>query len=136
MNLPEGRFANPKVRDQLSRLCLNGSDKIPKFILGSLRDKLAQGESITYLSFAIALWLRYLNGTDDQGQPLPIDDPMSPLLTEKALIGKDDPTLLLNIEKIFGNLSEPSAFVATVTHHLQQLYALGTWETVSRLLSN
>lgn len=130
------RFANPKVRDQLSRLCLNGSDKIPKFILGSLRDKLAQGESVTYLSFAIALWFRYLNGTNEQGHPLPIDDPMASMLTEKALVGKDDPTPLLNIKTIFGSLSESSVFVTAVAHHLQQLYALGTQETLSRLLSN
>jgi mannitol 2-dehydrogenase len=130
------RFGNPKVRDQLSRLCLNGSDKIPKFILGSLRDKLAQGESVTYLSFAIALWFRYLTGTDEQGRSLPIDDPIADLLTEKALMGKDDPTPLLAIETIFGNLSESSAFVTAVSHHLQQLYALGTRVTLSRLLSN
>ena len=30
------RFSNPKVRDQLTRLCLNSSDKLPKFVLGSL----------------------------------------------------------------------------------------------------
>ncbi|MGJ3249272.1 MAG: mannitol dehydrogenase family protein [Elainellaceae cyanobacterium] len=129
------RFANTKVRDQLSRLCLNGSDKLPKFILGSLRDKLTQDESITYLSFEIALWFRYLNGTDEQGRSLPIDDPMASLLTEKALIGKDDPTPLLTIETIFGDLSDSSAFVTAVTHHLRQLYALGTRETLSRLLS-
>ena len=129
------RFANPKVRDQLSRLCLNGSDKIPKFILGSLRDKLAQGGSVTHLSFAIALWLRYLNGQDEQNQPFPIDDPMAQMLTEKALAGKDDPMPLLSIEKIFGNLSNSPALVAAVTHHLQQLYALGARETLSRLLS-
>ncbi len=128
------RFSNPKVRDQLSRLCLNGSDKIPKFILGSLRDELAEGGSITYLSFAIALWFRYLNGQDEQNKPLPIDDPMAQLLTEKALAGKNDPTLLLNIETIFGALSKSPALVAAVTHHLQQLYALGTKETLSRLL--
>ncbi|MEO1070538.1 MAG: mannitol dehydrogenase family protein, partial [Cyanobacteria bacterium J06638_6] len=130
------RFANPKVRDQLSRLCLNGSDKIPKFMLGSLRNKLSQGESITYLSFAIALWFRYLIGTDEQGQPLPIDDPMAPLLTEKALLGKDDPTPLLSIGQIFGSLSDSPTFVTTVTHHLELLYALGTQATLSRLLSN
>ncbi|WP_346293050.1 mannitol dehydrogenase family protein [Sphaerothrix gracilis] len=127
------RFANTKVRDQLSRLCLNGSDKIPKFILGSLRDKLAQDGAITYLSFAIALWFRYLNGKDEQGQSLPINDPMATLLTEKALMGKDDPTPLLSISQIFGNLSNSREFITAVTHHLQQLYALGTQETVSRL---
>jgi len=26
------RFSNPKVQDQLSRLCLNSSDKLPKFV--------------------------------------------------------------------------------------------------------
>lgn len=129
------RFGNPKVRDQLSRLCLNGSDKIPKFILGSLRDKLTRGESITYLSFAIAVWFRYLNGKDDQGKLLPVDDPMATLLTEKALAGKSDPMPLLKVEKIFGDLSHSSTIVAAVTHHLQQLYVLGSQETLSRLLS-
>ena len=129
------RFANPKVHDQLARLCLNGSDKVPKFTLGSLRDKLEQGGSVTYLSFAIALWFRYLNGTNEQGQPMPIDDPMASLLTEKALMGKDDPTPLLNIETIFGKLPESSAFVTAVTSHLQQLYAIGTRETASSLLN-
>ncbi|MEM8809754.1 MAG: mannitol dehydrogenase family protein [Cyanobacteria bacterium P01_G01_bin.38] len=130
------RFSNPKVRDQLARLCLNSSDKLPKFLLGSLRDKLEQGGSIEYLSFAIAAWFRYLNGTDEQGQPLPIDDPMASQLTEKALIGKDNPTPLLTLETLFGDLSNSPAFVTAVTHHLQALYALGTRETLSRLLSN
>lgn len=130
------RFSNPKVRDQLARLCLNSSNKLPKFLLGSVRDKLEQEGSIEYLSFAIALWFRYLNGTDEQGQSLPIDDPMASQLTEKALIGKDDPTPLLTIEALFGDLSNSPAFVTAVTHHLQELYALGTRETLSRLLSN
>ena len=130
------RFSNPKVRDQLSRLCLNGSDKIPKFVLGSLRDKLTQGEPVTYLSFAIALWFRYLNGQDEQNRPLPIDDPMAQQLTKAALAGKDDPTPLLNIEAIFGDLSDSTVFVATVTHHLQQLYTLGTQEVLLKLVSD
>ena len=130
------RFSNPKVQDQLSRLCLNSSDKLPKFVLGSLRDKLEQDGSVEYLSFTIAAWFRHLNGADKQGQPLPIDDPMADILKEKALAGKDDPTPLLNIETIFGNLSKSSVFVTAVTHHLQQLYSLGTEETLSRLLSD
>lgn len=31
------RFSNPKIRDQLARLCLNSSAKLPKCALGSLR---------------------------------------------------------------------------------------------------
>ena len=130
------RFSNPKVRDQLSRLCLNSSDKLPKFVLGSLRDKLEQGGSIEYLSFTIAAWFRYLSGADEQGHPLPVDDPMAATLKEKASAGKDNPMPLLNIETIFGNLSDSSVFMTAVIHHLQQLYSLGTEETLSRLLSD
>jgi mannitol 2-dehydrogenase len=56
------RFSNPKIRDRLPRLCLNGAAKIPKFVLGSLRDKLQLGGAIYYLSLTIAAWCLYLNG--------------------------------------------------------------------------
>ncbi|MEO0827157.1 MAG: mannitol dehydrogenase family protein [Cyanobacteria bacterium J06642_9] len=130
------RFSNPKVRDQLSRLCLNSSDKLPKFVLGSLRDRLKQGGSIEFLSFTIAAWCRYLNGEDEQGQPLPIDDPMTDTLIEKAQSGGHDPTQLLNMQNLFGDLSKSVNFTASVTKYVQQLYALGTEAVLTSLLSN
>ena len=129
------RFSNPKVRDQLSRLCLNSSDKLPKFLLGSLRDNLKQGGSIEYLSFTIAAWFRYLNGKDEQGQPLPINDPMADILTKQAQTAGSDPIELLNIRTLFGNLPESARFTESVTHHLQQLYTLGTQRALTKLLS-
>ncbi|MGB3292831.1 MAG: mannitol dehydrogenase family protein [Phormidesmis sp.] len=130
------RFSNPKVRDQLSRLCLNGSDKLPKFVLGSLRDKLDRGGAIDYLSFVIAVWFRYLQGQDEQGQPLQIDDPMADILTERAKRGGKDPTALLSMTELFGDLSQSPRFTQAVTDHLQQLYALGTEEALSQLLAS
>ena len=130
------RFSNPKVRDQLSRLCLNSSDKLPKFLLGSLRDQLKQGGAIEYLSFTIAAWFRYLIGQDERGRPLPIDDPMAEKLTKQALAGGTDPTGLLNMTTLFGDLPKSVQFIASVTHHLQQLCALGTQEALKKLLSN
>ena len=44
------RFANPKIYDQLPRLCLNSSAKMPKFVLGSLRDALRQEGARLYVS--------------------------------------------------------------------------------------
>ncbi len=37
------RFANPEIADTVRRLCLDGSNRQPKFILPSLRDNLAAG---------------------------------------------------------------------------------------------
>jgi mannitol 2-dehydrogenase len=120
------RFANPKVRDRLSRLCLNSSDKLPKFIFGSLRDKLGQDGSIDYLSFTIALWLRYLTGVDEQGQPLTIEDSRADLLTKRSRLAGSDPQPLLNIEELFGDLTQSPRFVEAVTEYRAEIELLGT----------
>ncbi len=57
---------------------------MPKFVLGSLRDALQQGSAIAYLSLTVAAWFRYLSGKNDLGNPIPIDDPMADVLTQKA----------------------------------------------------
>ncbi|MBE9043588.1 mannitol dehydrogenase family protein [Pleurocapsales cyanobacterium LEGE 10410] len=120
------RFANPKVSDRLSRLCLNSSDKLPKFIFGSLRDKLKQDGSIDYLSFTIALWFRYLQGVDEQGKSLSIEDSRADLLVERARIAGSDPQPLLDLEEVFGDLAQSPHFVETVTKYQGEIDRLGT----------
>lgn len=120
------RFANPKIQDQLPRLCLNGSAKLPKFILGSLRDQLRRGGEINYLSLVIAAWCRYLNGQDDQGNAIAIDDPLADLLQQQARIGGLDPRPLLSLSEIFGeDLPQSPRFVEAVTDALSKLYKVG-----------
>ncbi|MBD1876419.1 mannitol dehydrogenase family protein [Nodosilinea sp. FACHB-131] len=128
------RFSNPKIRDQLPRLCLNSSAKIPKWALGSLRDKLDQNGAIDYLSLTIAAWFRYLSGKDDQGHAMPIDDPMADTLSERARSGGTDPMPLLDLTEIFGDLPQSSRLVETVTQYLHQLHELGTQATLAKLL--
>lgn len=128
------RFANPKIRDQLPRLCLNGSAKLPKWVLGSLREKMQQGGAIDYLSLTIAVWFRYLNGQDDQGNAIAIDDPMADMLNQRARSGGADPNSLLELSELFGDLPQSTDFVDCVSHHLQNLYQLGAKATVTQLL--
>lgn len=129
------RFSNTKIRDQLPRLCLHSSAKLPKWVLGSLQDKLEQGGPIDYLSLTIAAWFRYLNGKDDRGNALIIDDPMADMLTGKARAGGADPAQLLGLTEIFGDLPQSKPFVETVTRYLQQLYDQGTQKVLTELLS-
>lgn len=126
------RFSNPKIKDQLPRLCLNSSAKLPKWVLGSVRDKLQYNGAIDYMSLTIAAWFRYLNGKDDQGNPLPIDDPMADTLTERAQAGGADPQPLLHLTEIFGDLPQIPQFTETVTACLQDLYTLGTKATLQQ----
>ncbi|MUG99926.1 mannitol dehydrogenase family protein [Scytonema sp. UIC 10036] len=128
------RFANPKIRDQLPRLCLNSSAKMPKFVLGSLRDALKQGGAIDYMSLTVAAWFRYLNTRDDRGNSIPIDDPMAGILTQLALSSGSDPKPSLRLTEIFGDLSQSSRFVDSVTIHLQSLYERGAKQTLAQIL--
>jgi mannitol 2-dehydrogenase len=128
------RFANPKIQDQLPRLCLNGSAKLPKFILGSLRDQLRRGGKIEYLSLAVAAWCRYLNGQDDQGGAIAINDPLADLLKQQTRIGGLDPRPLLSVSEIFGeDLPQEPRFVEAVTDALEKLYKIGSIATLVEL---
>lgn len=126
------RFANPKIQDRLPRLCLNSAAKMPKFILGSLRDALRQDGAIDYLSLTIAAWFRYLKGQDDRGNPIEIDDPMADILTQRARSSGSDPRPLLSLAEIFGDLSRSSRFVETVSKHLHNLDEFGAKGTLAR----
>jgi mannitol 2-dehydrogenase len=137
------RFANPKIRDQLPRLCLNSSAKMPKFVLGSLRDALRQEGAIAkrcceaqidYMSLTVAAWFRYLNGKDDQGNPIPIDDPMADILAQRAREGGSDPKPLLSLSEIFGDLTQSSRFVEAVTAKLYSLHESGAKGTLAQVL--
>ena len=59
------RFSNPKIGDTIQRLCQDGSNRQPKFILPTTADRLKAGKSITGLSLVSALWCRFCAGTTD-----------------------------------------------------------------------
>lgn len=119
------RFSNPAVRDQLARIGTEGSARIPKFVLPSVREALAQSRAIKLLGFTVACWFRYLEGHDEQGNALPLNDPYAERLRALALQGGADAAPLLSLRELFGELSESPVFVAAVTQGLASLYTQG-----------
>src|SRR5690606_22870329 len=61
-NLIVERFSNPDIGDTIRRLCLDGSNRQPKFIIPSIRDVIAQGGKASGLILLSALWCRYCFG--------------------------------------------------------------------------
>ena len=51
---------------------MDGSQKLPQRLLGTVRDRLAGGGSIAHLALAIAGWIRYASGTDEHGKPIAV----------------------------------------------------------------
>jgi mannitol 2-dehydrogenase len=127
------RFANPAIRDQLSRLGTEGSARIPKFVLPSISEQIERGGSIRSLCFTVASWFRYLTGKDDEGRELPINDPMSKKLIEAALSGGKDPQSLLSIHEVFSkSLASSPRFVTELREALASFYENGARATLAK----
>lgn len=133
--LIDRRFSNPKIGDTIQRLCLDGSNRQPKFILPSVTDRLAQGKSITGLALVSALWARYCYGETDSGKPIPPNDPNWDRLTALAKQAKTDPKAWLSMTDIFGDLATDPVYVAAFTHALSTLWKVGTRETLKHYLA-
>ncbi len=131
------RFSNPAIRDQLSRIGTEGSARMPKFVLPSISEALAQDLPVKLLSFTVAAWFRFLNGTDDAGRPLPIIDPMAEKLQHCARRGGRDATVMLGLAELFGEeLPASPAFADEVKRALASFYDVGAEATLVHYVDN
>ncbi|MVA77685.1 mannitol dehydrogenase family protein [Auraticoccus sp. F435] len=89
------RFANPRVGDQLSRLCRRGSTKLPSYVFPTLQQALEQDRPRAHVVLAVAAWLRYLHGVDHSGSRYEVSDVRAEELRELVLAGGCDPRPVL-----------------------------------------
>ena len=134
--LIERRFSNPKIGDTIQRLCLDGSNRQPKFILPSVTDRLAKGQSVGGLALVSALWARYCFGESDSGQVISPNDPNWDRLTALARKAKSDPAAWLTMTDIFGPLAADPVYVETFTRALSSLWSRGTRATLADYLAD
>jgi len=127
------RFANPHVGDSLARNCVDGSDRIPKFVLPVVRHRLEHGGDISVSVAAVAAWARYLEGLDEQGQPIDVVDRRKSELAPRAARQRTDPDALLAAGDVFGDLSDQPRFVAAYRTALAALHGRGARATVDAL---
>src|SRR6185437_16063820 len=132
--LIDKRFANPKIGDTITRLCLDGSNRQPKFILPSARDRLARGGSVTGLALVSALWCRYCYGETDSGRAIAPNDSDWTRLNATARQARDRPEAWLGMADIFGDLAQNPGYVEAFGTALRSLWANGTRATLGSYL--
>ena len=94
------RFANPAIRHRTWQIAMDGSQKLPQRLLGTLRDALDAGGKTDALLLPLAAWIRYVSGTDEAGAPIDVRDPLADRLREAA--NADDPVgSVLDIRDVF-----------------------------------
>ncbi|MBN9046069.1 MAG: mannitol dehydrogenase family protein [Rhizobiales bacterium] len=134
--LIDQRFANPKIGDTIRRLCLDGSNRQPKFILPTAADRVAGGRSVIGLALVSAFWCRYCFGTTDSGAVIEPNDPSWDRLTKQAALAKDNPAAWLAMEDIFGSLASNAAYVKAFSSALNHVWKHGTLRTLEAYLAD
>ncbi len=133
--LIEKRFSNPKIGDTVRRLCLDGSNRQPKFIIPTIADRLKAGQNVAGLALESALWCRYCFGTTDSGAVIEPNDPNWERMQATARAAKDDPAAWLAMEDIYGGVGRSPVFAAAFAHALRALWANGARVTLTRYLA-
>ncbi|MEP3210173.1 MAG: mannitol dehydrogenase family protein [Maribacter sp.] len=117
------RFANPNIKDSVSRICSESSAKLPKFLIPTIHENLATGGSIKFATLVIAAWCYYSDKQADQnGQPLEIIDAMQDELYQAAKETTNNSLAFLQLESLFGGLSGNERFASCYTAMRQELF--------------
>jgi len=130
------RFGNPALPHRTQQIAMDGSQKLPQRLLATARDNLAAGRSVRLLTLAVAGWMRYVAGTDEQGRPIKVSDPLAAQFAEIAATHRGNPTglarALLDIQPVFGtDLAVDPRFAVPVAAWLAALHADGAASTVA-----
>ena len=117
------RFGNANIKDNLARICLESSSKIPKFLLPTINENLAKGGSTEYAALVIAAWCYYSDKhASKDGVALEVVDEMKSELHAAAAGTRKDKLSFLRLEAVFGNLSENQAFTDEYVRMIDSLY--------------
>jgi len=128
------RCSNPAVADTVRRLCLDGSNRQPKFIVPSIRDVVSRGRDATGLILLSALWCRYCFGTSENGTEIAPNDPNWERLTLAAAQAKSDPAVWLAMREVYGDLGQNEAVSARFAELLNAIWAEGSVVVIQRYL--
>ncbi|WP_295533840.1 mannitol dehydrogenase family protein [uncultured Thioclava sp.] len=128
------RFSNPEVADTIRRLCFDGFNRQPKFIITSIRDRLTRGLDCDGLVLASALWCRYCYGTTETGAEIAANDPNWDRLVAQSKAAKTRPAAWLEMSEIYGDLSKNDALVAQFTKTLKDVWARGSQAVIADYL--
>jgi mannitol 2-dehydrogenase len=130
------RFSNPKIGDTIPRLCLDGSNRQPKFIIPTIADRLSAGKSVTGLALESALWCRYCYGETDSGKPIAPNDPSAwDRLQAASKLAKDNSPAWLAMHDIYADTAKSGAFADAFDAALKALWKNGTKETLTRYIA-
>jgi fructuronate reductase len=100
------RFSNPAIRHRTWQIAMDGSQKLPQRLLETVRERLSRDLPIPRLALAVAAWVRYVGGIDEQGRDIDVRDPLASQLRTRLDAAGDEPEAriraILAVQEVFG----------------------------------
>ena len=125
------RYRNPAIRHRTWQIAMDGSQKLPQRILGTIAEGMEAVRPVRGLCLAVAGWMRYVGGMDDRGQAIDLRDPLAERLRDLAS-GPDPVAALLSLREVF-----PEALAARLAGPVGEAYgrivALGARGAVAEI---
>ena len=131
------RYANSKIRHRTWQIAMDGSQKLPQRLLGSLEANIAAGKPVPGLSLAVAAWMYYVGGIDQTGQPIDVKDPMAEKLraiSDASTTPADKVAALLSLSEIFP-IELAENLKAPVTEAAQILWTQGARQAALQVVT-
>ncbi len=134
------RFSNAPLKHRTWQIAMDGSQKLPQRLLGTIRDRLAAGQPITYLSYAVAAWMYYVSGIDAEGHSIDVRDPLAARLQACTADCRGHASSMVHalarVNEVFGaDLERDPRFTGMVTDALAALYRLGPRGAIKELVA-
>jgi mannitol 2-dehydrogenase len=92
------RLENTGVRDQIARLCIDGTAKFPKFLIPTIESQLELGGRIDCAALALAGWARYLATTPTEKRAADAGADHAATFAVRSLV---DPAAFLGLAEVF-----------------------------------
>ncbi|MEO1293556.1 MAG: hypothetical protein AAFV62_12115 [Pseudomonadota bacterium] len=130
------RYRDDVIRHRTRQIAMDGSQKLPQRILGTISDNLTAGRVPRGLCLAVAAWMRYVGGVDEAGDAIDVRDPLAERLKQAGDAAGDKVAALLAFDEVFGALASDERFRAAVTNAYARLTASGARAAVRAYLAD
>jgi fructuronate reductase len=131
------RYANPSIRHRTWQIAMDGSQKLPQRLLGTIADARAARRETPALALAVAAWMRYVGGIDEKGAAIDVRDPLAErlkTLSDAANAPEAKVAALLAMREIFpAALAEDEGFRRAIDAAYRSLVADGARGAVARI---
>lgn len=117
------RFGNSNIKDNLSRICLESSAKLPVFLIPTIRENLESGGKVEFAALVVAAWCYYSDKKKSKdGADLDVVDAMQDDLQRAASQAPGDGLAFLKLTEVFDDLAESERFTKTYLHWVKEIY--------------